>query len=101
MRTPPGTDPRLGLLPDTGKYFVIVAAPPRVPSMNLLALVNQPGPGEIIVLLTHDEGVGWPNRHDVALAEAVLEAGGIVILKFASLNDAMSCHRRLMREMAE
>ena len=53
-------------------------------------------PGEVHAVLTHDEGLCWPNPRGVALADAALaEGGGPVALVFRGLADALACKRRL------
>ena len=100
MRLPSGTDARLGFFPGKhGPYFVFVAAPPNTAGMHLLDMVSRPG--EMTALLTHDEGLTWPDRRGVALAEAMLEVGGVAILEFVTMADAIACHGRLKCEMAE
>ena len=96
MRLPPGTDVRLGLMPDVPAYFVFIAPAPLKAGTHLLDLVNRPG--EVAALLTHDAGVNWTDRHGVALAESVLTEGGAVIMQFETMADALAAHRRLLRE---
>jgi len=100
MRLPFGSDARLGFFPGKhGPYFVFVAAHPNTAGMHLLDMVSRPG--EMTALLTHDEGLTWPDRRGIALAEAMLEAGGVAVLQFERMADALACHGRLKREMAE
>ena len=97
MRTPPGTASRLGLVMGGG-YFVFVAPPPVEPGPHLLDVLGRPG--ELTTLLTHDAGVSWTDRRGVALAEATLQAGGAVVMQFATLADALAAHRRLQTALA-
>jgi hypothetical protein len=93
LALPPGTVARLHRLFDG--WAVIVAAPrtPAEPS-SLLA------PGGLSALLTHDEGVTWPDGAGVRLASETLAAGGVVGLAFARLADALACRLRLKKEGA-
>ncbi len=46
--------------------------------------------------LRHGPGVGWPDRHGLALLQAALaEPGAAVVLEFATLLDARQCLARL------
>jgi hypothetical protein len=97
VRLPPDTDARLGFVPgQAGAYFVFLAAPPETAGMHLLDLLTRPG--SLTAMLTHDPGVSWPDRRGVDLAEAMLAGGGVAILQFATMADALACHGRLMRE---
>ena len=96
MRLPPGTEARLGLIPNQG-YFVFLAAPPLQAGVHLLARLREPG--TMTALLTHDPDLTWPDRYGEALAEHVLAHGGAVVMQFASMANAMSAQRRLGREM--
>jgi hypothetical protein len=57
--------------------------------MHLLDMVSRPG--EMTALLTHDEGMTWPDRRGIALAEAILEVGGVAVLQFETMADAIAC----------
>ncbi len=75
---------------NTPLFMVAVARPPAEPVPE-----NLVRPGELSALLTHDPGVSWPDRSGEELSLAVLERGGLVVLAFSALADAMACHRRL------
>ena len=96
MRLPSDTDARLGLV--AGVYFVFLARPPQQAGTHLLELLATPG--NMTTLLTHDPGVSWPDRRGIGLAEATLAAGGVVILQFERMADALACHRRLLHASA-
>ena len=98
MKTPPGTEVRLGLVADLGGYFVFLAAPPLTAGTHLLDQVGRPG--ALTALLTHDDGMHWTDREGVALAEATLAAGGSVVMQFTTVMDALAAHARLVREVA-
>ena len=49
----------------------------------------------VAAVLTHDEGVSWPDARGEALGAAILERGGAVALAFVSMSDALACKRRL------
>lgn len=72
-------------------YIVTALTPPleAVPEAIMLA------PLGISAVLTHDSGLSWPDKRGEALAAAILERGGGIILAFERLADAMACHKRL------
>jgi hypothetical protein len=71
-------------------FAVIIARPPLEPvPTNLLR------PGKHSTILTHDRDLHWPDRHGEMLAATTLEAGGVVLMGFARLTDAMACHAKL------
>ncbi len=93
MKLPPGNKARLGITHElAGSYFVFVGTDP---GMHLLDRR-----GELIVMLTHEADVAWPDREALDLAEAVLAQGGSAILQFPRLADAMKCHRRIVGSSA-
>lgn len=51
--------------------------------------------GAVSAVLTHDEGMTWPNARGEALAVAILDEGGAVALAFRNIADALACKRRL------
>ena len=82
---------RLHMMPGTDTpYIVAVARTPVEP--NLAAIITTPR--HISALLTHGEGLNWPDTKGCTLAAAALEGGGGVVLGFAAPYDALACHRR-------
>lgn len=57
-------------------------------------------PGDLSAVLTHARGLSWPDRQGVMLAAAVVEQGGLALLLFQTLADAMACQRRLRAGLA-
>jgi hypothetical protein len=55
-------------------------------------------PGSVCSLLTHDEGVDWPNPSGEVLALAALEARGVVVMAFETMRDARAALRRATGE---
>jgi hypothetical protein len=51
-------------------------------------------------MLTHDAETDWADRQGVAMAEAILKSNGAVIMQFEIMADALSAHRRVLRETA-
>jgi hypothetical protein len=90
---------RLHIVPEPmacGRPFVVVTAPApaqATPEAFLAALAD----AGVSAMLTHDRGCGcgWPDRTGRHLLAATLEQGGLVMLAFETLADAMACHRRL------
>lgn len=96
MKLPPGTEARLGLIPQAG-YFVFLAVPPLTAGSHLLAQLEKPG--SLTALITHDPGMDWTDRKGELLAEGVLHQGGAVVMRFETMADALGAQRRLVREL--
>jgi hypothetical protein len=96
LRVPEGGAARLFHVPAVaglhpGGWAIIIAHTPEDARPECLMR-----PGEVQAILTHDEGLSWPNRRGEALADAVLaQGGGPVALVFRVLADALACKRRL------
>lgn len=92
LALPMGGAARLFSLPDLpGFAWVVVAA--AIPEAARLESLTRRGGAS--ALLTHDEGLAWPNRKGEALAVAMLAQGGAVALAFRTLADALACKARL------
>ena len=96
MQIPDDLDIRLLLLPGQPSAACAIVAP--APLKADLSLFTKPGC--MSAMLTHDPGLDWPDRRGERLAEAMLREGRPVGFVFASLADALACHRRLVREAA-
>jgi hypothetical protein len=93
---PASCDVRITTSPNGGAtWAVLVAAPPL--KAEIATFLR---PGGLAALLTHDEGVCWPDRTGVAMAVAMLNQGGAVAFEFQCLADALRCETRLRRELA-
>jgi len=92
LTLPEGGAARLFAVPDMPGFSwgVVVAARPERARLESLARL-----GGSSALLTHDEGLTWPNQRGEALARATLAHGGTVALAFATLADALGCKARL------
>jgi len=96
LRVPEGGAARLFHVPAAaglhpGGWAVIIAGRPENARPECLSR-----PGEVGAVLTHDEGLSWPDTRGEALADAVLaQGGGPVALLFCALGDALACKRRL------
>jgi hypothetical protein len=92
LTLPKGGTARLFATPDLRgcAWAVVVAA--KAENARLESLTRR---GAMSALLTHDEGLSWPNTRGEALAAATLEHGGAVALAFATLADALGCKARL------
>jgi hypothetical protein len=73
------------------KAWVVIAA--RLPVEAVPASLYRPG--DVAALLTHDDGIDWPNAAGEALASATLESGGAVGFAFPRVRNALACLRRL------
>jgi hypothetical protein len=93
MSVPPDTVARIGYTPGADEYFVFLAVPPTQAGMHLLG----PSPNTMTVLLTHDSGVQWTDRHGELLAEEALHRGCAVIMQLATFADALAAHARAER----
>ncbi len=84
-------DVNIRMFSENGRWFVGVARNGR--SVDLSDVVT---PGNMSALLTHDEGVSWPDRTGLALFGFVMmDDAGAVVLQFESLADAMACRKTL------
>jgi hypothetical protein len=87
-----GAVARLHILRDQrGDRFAVVLARQPVAAVPASLLRR----GVVSACLTHDEGTTWPDRAGENLAAAVLEAGGAVMLSFATLVDAIAFKTRV------
>jgi hypothetical protein len=75
---------------DSYRFVVCIAADEQ--DARPEALVRR---GTMSALLTHGAGTDWPDRKGESLAQASLEADGVVAMAFATLADALACHGRL------
>ncbi len=99
MHLPDNCDIRLVMLPAPGggtEVFVIAAPPPLKAGLALFG--RKPGLSGII---THDAGLSWPDRTGQRMAETLLRNGHPVAFGFQNLADALACHGRLVREVAQ
>lgn len=92
LALPKGGAARLFSLPDMPGFSWAVVVATRPEAARLESLTRR---GAFSALLTHDEGLAWPNRQGEALARATLAQGGTVALAFATLADALGCKARL------
>lgn len=92
LRLPSGGAARLFTLPDASgcAWAIIVAATPAQARPE--SLMRR---GSLSAMLTHAEGIAWPDWRGERLAMATLAAGGTACLAFRSLADALRCKRRL------
>ncbi len=96
MKIPQNAAAAIAMLPVTRGAAVVIAIPPRKPSLANL-LVGQPMTHAFV---THDPGTRWPDRMGQQLVEAALDRGGAAVLVFASLADAIAAHRRVVAAVA-
>jgi len=95
LTLPPGGAARLYSLPTSGEFRWCVMAAADPERARLESLTRR---GGVSTLLTHDEGLTWPDGRGEALAMTVLARGGAVALAFTTMTDALTCKRRLEEE---
>ena len=77
-------------------HAVIISRLPREATPDAWATLMKT-PGAVLACLTHDKGVTWPDRKGEAMVHAALEGGGMALLAFSDLGDALMCKRRAER----
>lgn len=92
LTLPAGGAARLFSLPDCRAFSWAVVVANRPEAARLESLYRRGGQS---ALLTHDEGLTWPDTRGEALAAATLAHGGAVALAFHTLADALECKGRL------
>ena len=92
LRLPEGGAARLFSLPDAPGFAwaVIVAANPE--RARLESLKRR---GGLSAMLTHPDGIAWPDWQGERLAVEALAIGGTVCLAFHNVADAIRCKNRL------
>ena len=73
----------------------VIVLPPGADSVDE-ALMGRPG--RLHATLTHDEGITWPDRTGILLANLAAEDGGFIAFQFQTEVDAEACLRRLREE---
>lgn len=89
LALPAGGAVRLFNVPSCGGWVVMAASSPEAACLESLFS------GGSSALLTHDEGLTWPDARGEALAVATLAHGGAVGLAFPSQAAALRCKSRL------
>jgi hypothetical protein len=74
-----------------GSSVVIVGCSPALPDTSLMH-------GGLVVVLSHDAGLTWPDAIGETLARRATEQSGSVLLCFSSFADALGCLRLLRAE---
>lgn len=92
FRLPAAAQARLHVREACGRpiYFIAIAVPPveaKPEAVTTRGLAH--------ALLSHDPGVAWPDSRGEALMHATVEAGGVAVLAFPSLADALKAKARL------
>jgi len=95
---PAGTAARLHIIPEPqaqGFPHAVVVAPPgrEATPAAFAALLTEPG--GMAALLTHDAGLAWTDRAGEILLAATIERGGVAVMAFINLADAMAACRRV------
>ncbi|MBI0538964.1 hypothetical protein D9599_25760 [Roseomonas sp. KE2513] len=99
---PFGTAAKLHIVPEpqasaSGTPFAVVVARSdelTTPTAFTKALT---APGALTAVLTHYRGMSWTDRTGEMLLVATLDRGGIVLMSFATLADAMGCRAKLRK----
>lgn len=92
LKLPTGGAARLYSMPPPGEMRWYVGACRDPDRTDIAEAFTRPS---VSALLTHDEGIAWPDDYGVRLAAAVLERGGTAIFAFVRLVDARACLKRL------
>ena len=92
LRLPVGGAARLFSLSDAPGFAwgIVIATEPERARLESLARR-----GGLSAMLTHAEGIAWPDWRGERLAIETLAIGGTVCLAFYSLADAIRCATRL------
>lgn len=92
FRLPAGARARLHIREAFGAplFFVACAMPPVEATPEAVRTRGLPH-----ALLTHDAGVSWPDQRGAALLKATVEAGGLALLAFPCLADALRAKKRM------
>ncbi|WP_424140011.1 hypothetical protein [Roseomonas chloroacetimidivorans] len=100
LNIPAGTSASLEILPPIADYpFVVLVAAPGVPATADAFFARLGVPGEVAAILTHDQGIDWPDVDGAMLLELTLEKGGVAFLGFLSLADAMAFRSKLQNRI--
>jgi hypothetical protein len=98
LSLPAGCQARLHILPGQQAagtpYVVVVAAAGREASPDgFFDFLREPG--GLAPMLTHNKGLVWTDKTGEALLSTALERGGIAMMLFVRLADALACQRRI------
>lgn len=95
---PAGTTARLHILPAAQAagfpHAVVVASPGHEATPDTFAALLREH-GGMTAFLTHDAGCAWTDRSGETLLVATVKRGGVAIMAFANLADAMAACRRV------
>jgi hypothetical protein len=92
LRLPTAGAARLYALTDVHGFAWAVIAASEPERARLECLTR---PGCLSAMLTHPEGVAWPDWRGERLAIETLAIGGTVCMAFGNVADAIRCKRRL------
>lgn len=93
MKLPPDTRAAIGIVPGTIGAIVVLATPPRAPTLD--ALLSNHRERGLHVLVRHPAGIAWPDKLGEGMVEYALAHGDVAGLAFDSVADALRAHARL------
>ena len=97
-RLPPDASVRLYPFGSPGGLWhaVFISRPPQEATPEVWAkLMNTPG--ATLACVTHDKGVSWPDRKGEGMVHAALDRGGLALLAFTDLGDALMAKSKAER----
>ena len=100
LELPPGTVARLHIVSEPqaqGTPFSVIVAPTADLATPDAFFGSLAKPGAVSVMLTHDAGTAWTDRAGERLLTATLEDGGIAMMAFVRLADAMAAQAKLRK----
>lgn len=93
MKLPSDTRTAISMFPGTPGAIVVIAAPPRAPTLDTL-LKNHREQG-VHILVRHPAGVAWPDKLGEGMVENALAHGDVAGLFFERFGDALKAQTRL------
>ena len=74
-------------------HAVFIGRPPQEATPEVWAqLMNTPD--AVLACVMHETGASWPDKKGEGMVHEALERGGLALLAFADLGDALRCKRR-------
>ncbi|TPG45712.1 hypothetical protein EAH89_26290 [Roseomonas nepalensis] len=100
LTLPAGTNTRLHILSEPqaqGRPFAVIVAPSAELATPDAFFSSLTKPGGVAAMLTHDPGVSRTDRTGEQLLAATLDVGGVVLMGFVRLADAMGAQAKLRK----
>ncbi len=85
-------------MPSTGMpwHAVFIGRPPQEATPEAWAELMNP-PGAVLACVTHEKTVTCPDKKGEGMVHAALDRGGLALLAFADLGDALAAKSRAER----